>query len=61
MINGVDKEKFSHGTVEKPAYSEAYGKCPSRRLWCGTKSRGITAKERYLREAYIEVRCGDEG
>jgi hypothetical protein len=25
------------------------------------KSRGITAKERYLREAYIEVRCSDEG
>jgi hypothetical protein len=28
---------------------------------CGTKSRGITAKERYLREAYIEVRRSDEG
>jgi hypothetical protein len=48
-------------TVEKPASSEADGKCPSRRLCCGTKSRGITAKERHLREAYIEVRCSDKG
>ncbi len=52
---------FSYETVEKPANSEADGKCPSRRLCCGTKSRGITAKERYLREAYVEVRCSGEG
>jgi hypothetical protein len=45
-------------TVEKPASSEADGKCSDARL---PKSRGITAKERYLREAYIEVGCSDEG
>jgi len=61
VVSVNSKDKTSFETVEKPATSEADGKCPSRRLCCGTKSRGITAKERYLRDAYIEVRCSDEG
>jgi hypothetical protein len=40
-------------TVETPVSSEADGKCPDARL---PKSRGITAKERYLREAYNKRR-----
>jgi hypothetical protein len=56
LINRMLEETSE--AVEKPASSEADGICPDARL---PKSRGITAKERYLREAYIEVRRSDEG
>ena len=46
----------TYETIEKPATSEADGKCPDVRL---LKSRGIDAKERYLQEAYIALRCSD--